>query len=217
MTDSSFDMGQQENRGTAGVSPATINHFSKQASTYQARSMRIPWSWMRAHELSAVRSLLGDISGIDILELGAGAGFYTRELIRSGARHVCAVDVSEAMLATLPNGPITPVLSDAATFRLEKRFPVLISIGMLEFAADPLAVLTNAYRHAEDNARFVLLVPRSTILGHLYQIYHRAHAVEIRLFDCERFEDDVSRSGWHVCKMIRVIPFSLAVVLHRNR
>jgi SAM-dependent methyltransferase len=104
--------------------------------------------------------LLGDIAGLEVLELGAGAGFYTRELTRRGARQVWAVDISSAMLAALPAGRITPVLGDAAMIRLDRRFPVPLSTGMLEFVADPAAMLANAAHHAEASARFVILVPQ---------------------------------------------------------
>src|SRR5215510_3846976 len=73
-------------------------YFASKASGYRSRSARIPWLWLRTRELRAVRSLLGDIAGADVLELGAGVGFYTEELIRRGARHIWAVDMSAAML-----------------------------------------------------------------------------------------------------------------------
>src|SRR2546423_5017317 len=63
-------------------------YFSGRASDYQARSTRFPWVWIRSRELTRVGSLLGDIAGLEVLELGAGAGFYTRELTRRGARQV---------------------------------------------------------------------------------------------------------------------------------
>jgi hypothetical protein len=55
------------------------DYFSGRASDYQAHSTRFPLAWIRARELTAVRSLLGNIAGLDVLERGAGAGFYTRE------------------------------------------------------------------------------------------------------------------------------------------
>ena len=50
-------------------------------SEYQARSTRFPWAWIRAREFTAVRSRLGNVAGLDVLGLGAGAGFYTREMM----------------------------------------------------------------------------------------------------------------------------------------
>src|SRR5882672_9265378 len=125
--------------GAANASDRAVEYFSGQAAGYQARSMRPPWAWIRAREARAVRSFLGDVSGLDVVELGAGAGFYTREILRMGARHVWAVDISAAMLAELPRGSVTPVLGDAATVRLGRRVSVLLCSGLLEFVPDRAA------------------------------------------------------------------------------
>ena len=190
-------------------------YFSGRASDYQARSTRFPWVWIRARELARVGSFLGDITGLEVLELGAGTGFYTRELTRRGVRQVWAVDISSAMLAALPADRITPVLGDAATVRLDRAFPVLLSTGMLEFVDDAAAVLANAAHHAEIGARFVILAPQATILGHLYRVFHRSHGIDIRLFDQSWFETFAPRSGWQVHTIASVAPFSIVVRLHR--
>src|SRR5262245_53734344 len=108
--------------GVVDAPKRVAEYFSLRAGDYAAQSARFPWAWVRAHERRAVRSLLGDITGADVLELGTGAGFYTRELIRAGARHVWALDISPAMLAALPSGPVTAVLGRAETIRLDRRF-----------------------------------------------------------------------------------------------
>jgi SAM-dependent methyltransferase len=192
------------------------DYFAGKAPGYRSRSTRIPWAWVRTGELRAVRSLLGDIAGADVLELGAGAGFYTEHLILSGAHHVWAVDTSSAMLECLPAGPVTPVHGDAAVIRLERHFPVLVSTGMLEFVKDPEAVLGNAARHAEPGARFVILAPHRGFLGHLYRRFHRSHGFDIHLFDAAWFSAAAPRCGWRVAAAVRVAPFSLAVRLSRR-
>jgi SAM-dependent methyltransferase len=191
------------------------DYFSAQASDYQCRSTRFPWSWTRRREADAVRSLLGDVAGADVLELGAGAGFYTRELMRCGARHVWAVDISAAMLARLPTGPVTAVPGDAVTVRLDRLFPVLLCAGMLEFVPDPLAVLANAARHAEVGARFVVLVPRPNLAGTMYRRFHRAHGFGIHLFDRSWLETAAPQAGWSLSAIVGVRPFSLAARLRR--
>jgi SAM-dependent methyltransferase len=190
-------------------------YFSAQARDYQSRSQRVPWAWARAREANAVRSLLGEVAGFDVAEFGAGAGFYTGALLSWGARRVWAVDISSPMLASLPAGAITSVLGDAATVQLGRSFPILVSAGMLEFVADPEAVLANAARHAEAGARFVILVPRASVLGHAYRRFHQGHGVAIRLFDRAWFETAAPRAGWSLSTAIPVLPFSLAVRLQR--
>jgi SAM-dependent methyltransferase len=212
----STDRNELRHWDASGPSAKVVAHFSQRASDYQTKSSRFPWAWVRASELAAIRGLLGDVEGAEVLELGAGAGFYTRDLVRRGALHVWAVDVSEAMLAMLPSGPITPVLGDAETIRLSRRFTLLISTGMLEFVRDPSAALANAAYHAEPGARFVLLVPRASLLGRLYRRFHRAHGLRIHLFDRNWFETAAAQTGWLVRSVVRVPPFSLAVRLVRT-
>jgi SAM-dependent methyltransferase len=204
-------------RGLGAAKPALRvgEYFSGRASDYQARSTRFPWAWIRARELTAVRSLLGDVARLDVLELGVGAGFYACELTGRGARQIWAVDISSAMLAALPAERITPILGDAATIRLGRRFPVLLSTGMLEFVHDPAAVLANAAHHAEPGARFIILAPQANILGYLYRWFHRSHGIDIHLFDRTWFETIAPRSGWQVHRVARVLPFSFVVRLHR--
>jgi SAM-dependent methyltransferase len=209
------DRNKLQHWGASDASAKVVEYFSQQASDYQTKSSRLPWAWVRARELAAIRGLLGDVQGGEVLELGAGAGFYTRDLVWQGARHVWAVDMSDAMLAMLPSGPITPVLGDAETIRLSRRFTLLISTGMLEFVRDPSAALANAAYHAKPGARFVLLVPRASVLGRLYRRFHRAHGVAIHLFDRTWFETAAPRTGWLVQSIVRVLPFSLAVRLVR--
>src|SRR6266446_9999925 len=111
------DNGSAAMRDPGAASPTlrVREYFSARASDYYARSTHFPWSWIRARESAAVQSLLGEVAGLDVLELGAGAGFYTRDLTRRGARQIWAVDISDAMLAALPADRVKPVLGDAAT------------------------------------------------------------------------------------------------------
>jgi SAM-dependent methyltransferase len=211
----SADRNELRHWDASDASAKVVAYFSQRACDYQTKSSRLPWALVRAPELAAIRGLLGDVEGAEILELGAGAGFYTRDLVRRGALHIWAVDMSDAMLAMLPSGPITPVLGDAQTMQLSKRFKLLISTGMLEFVRDPSAALANAACHAEPGACFVLLVPRAGVWGRLYRRFHRAHGLRIHLFDRNWFETTAPPTGWLVQSIVRVLPFSLAVRLVR--
>jgi SAM-dependent methyltransferase len=202
--------------GVAKALDRVGDYFSARAIDYQARSTRFPWAWVRTRELNAVRSLLGDVAGLDTLELGAGTGFYTRELVRCGARHVWAVDLSEAMLANLPGGPITPVLDNATAIQLGRYCPVILSAGMIEFVTEPARVLANAAEHTETGARFIILAPRDNMFGQLYRRFHRSHGLDVHLFDQGWFETHAPRSDWRVAAIVPVPPFSLAVRLHRQ-
>jgi SAM-dependent methyltransferase len=87
--------------------------------------------------------------GAEILELGAGAGRITHELVALGHR-VVAVDNSSAMLA-LVRGAET-VLADLATLDLGRRFPVVVLAS--NFINDPGSATRRSY--LESCARHVL-------------------------------------------------------------
>lgn len=49
-------------------------------------------------ETYSLFQITGDITGLNILELGCGEGFYTRKLKEAGAEYVTGVDASHAMI-----------------------------------------------------------------------------------------------------------------------
>src|SRR5271166_3544140 len=52
-----------------------------------------------AQEWPALRALLPDLSGRNVLDLGCGFGWFCRWARQQGAAHVLGIDVSEKMLA----------------------------------------------------------------------------------------------------------------------
>src|SRR6266542_7116134 len=52
-----------------------------------------------APEWPALRALLPDLRGLDVLDLGCGFGWFCRWGRQQGAAHVVGIDVSERMLA----------------------------------------------------------------------------------------------------------------------
>lgn len=187
-------------------------YFDAASRSYAARGEAWPWSWLRRREEAAVFDLLGPVRGCEILELGCGAGYYTRRLIsRGGARHVVAVDIAPGMVRQLPAEGVTGIVGDACAVELDRKFPVILSAGLLEFLEDPAALFQNARRHAMPGARLVVLAPGRGFFGALYRLYHRSHRVEARLFA----EGDIRRlagqSGWRIAQVRKVWPFALVV------
>jgi SAM-dependent methyltransferase len=191
-------------------------YFSDVAAGYHAASEGRVWGAVRRREARAVEALLGPLEGRDVLELGCGAGFYTRRLLARGARHVHAIDVSERMLAQLPGERVTPILGDAAAVDAGRRFDVMLSAGMLEFVPDPAAALRNAARHAAPGARLVILYPTRSVLGGLYRRFHRRHGLSISLFDRPGIEELARASGWLLETIVRAGPYSATARLVRG-
>jgi len=145
-----------------------------------------------------------------ILDLGAGAGFYTRLFLARGAREVTAVDSSPGMVEMLCAPGIIPILSDAATVSLESRFKRIVCAGLLEFVQEPEAVLANARRLASDHAWLVVLVPGSGLGGRAYRLFHRRHGIRIRLFSRDRLAELARETGWELRATVSAGPLAIA-------
>jgi SAM-dependent methyltransferase len=175
----------------------TTAYFNRQAAGYQTASTRGAWSWLRSSESRAVLALVGPVDGAAILELGCGAGFYTRALLARGAAHVWAIDRAAQMLRALPAERVTPVLGDAATVTLGRAFSLIVAAGIFEFAA-PGAVLANAAAHASPHARLVVLYSASTLAGRALRAFHAGHGVDVRLYTRSEFDAAALASGWRI-------------------
>jgi SAM-dependent methyltransferase len=175
----------------------TTDYFNRRAASYQTASSRGLWSWLRSRESHAVLALAGRVDGDEVLELGCGAGFYTRALLACGAVHVWAVDRAAEMLRALPRDGVTPVLGDAATVTLGRTFTLIVAAGIFEFVA-PARVLANAAAHAAPGARLVVLYSAPTIAGRAFRAFHAGHGVDARLYARAEFDEAALSSGWSI-------------------
>lgn len=157
------------------------------------------------------RAVLGLASPVParVLELGCGAGDYTRRLLAAGAIEVVAVDRSPAMLRRAAGEGVRQVQCDAADLRLDDTFPLVFSAGMLEFVPDAAAVFAVAAAHAAPDAALVLFVPVVGLAGERYRAWHASHGVDVRLFDEAALRDLGAASGWQMTSTRRVWPFGL--------
>lgn len=191
------------------------DHFSTVADGYQKASTGVVWGLVRRRETAAVFTLLGHLTGKDVLELGCGAGFYTRHLLANGARHVWAVDISQPMLDQLPKTGVTPLLADAAAVDPGRTFATMLSAGMLEFVPDPGQALRRAADLAEPDARLVVLYPTVSMLGRAYRRFHARNGLSIGLFDERSLSALASANGWQLAQTTTAGPYSKASLLVR--
>jgi ubiquinone/menaquinone biosynthesis C-methylase UbiE len=192
-------------------------YFTGVASTYQAASNSALWSLVRRREAIRLMSLIGDVQGRDVLELGSGAGFYTRMLQERGARHIVAVDLSARMLDELPRHGITPIVGDATRVNPGRKFTHLLSAGMLEFVPRPHDVLANAARFAEPGAVFAILAPSRSLLGRGYKRFHARHGLQIGLFDRDILARLAEGTGWKIDSVQPAGPYSICARLIRSK
>lgn len=207
---------QQESDPNSRAFKANVRwYFQNRAADYDDRSRRLPWRILRAREAGRVKSLLGDMTGEDVLEFGCGAGYYTRLLLELGARHVWAVDQSAEMLAQLPLSNVTPVEKDVVDFSIERKFDRAFSAGLLEFVPSPPDVLANLAKHVRPGGTMTILFPVRNFAGMLYKRYHLNHGIPIHLFSREDMAGMAGRANWEFGKSKRCGLFALVANLHR--
>ena len=158
-------------------------YFDDQADNYQSRSKTSFWSILRHREESAVLMALRSFPGMTCLELGCGSGYYTFVLMRLEPSRLMAVDFSYKMLSCLKIPGVLRVRADIQKFSVKTPFDRVLCAGALEFLPDPDAFFYNVKNILSPNGLLILLLPRKSLAGRIYQTFHRSHGVKIRLFD----------------------------------
>lgn len=187
---------------------SVLAYFRQQASDYRAASATGLWAWQRQREAAAVAALAGEVEDRPMLDLGCGAGFYAARLADAGARPVVAVDAAPEMIAAIADSRVETLIADATHVSLDRQFHLVVLAGLLEFVAEPAAVLANARHHLTQGGRIVTLVPQYNAAGYLYRQFHRRHGFTITLYDRAGFAALAERAGLTVVKSRAVLPFS---------
>lgn len=118
-------------------------------------------------ERAGVVAACGDVTGLDVLDLACGTGFYTRVLGQLGARRVLGVDLSPAMIeaarqaqraADGASARIDYQVQDASCLPVLGSFPLITAVWLLNYATDErglTAMLRSVRRNLADDGRFV--------------------------------------------------------------
>jgi|SRR4029453_9581906 SAM-dependent methyltransferase len=91
-------------------------------------------------ELPSVYQILGDVTGLCVLDLACGTGYYAKELRRRGAARVVGVDLSEDMIrATRSQEEAEPLgveymVGDAGALEHLGDFDIVTGIHLLHYA-----------------------------------------------------------------------------------
>ncbi|MDQ6944106.1 MAG: class I SAM-dependent methyltransferase [Candidatus Eremiobacteraeota bacterium] len=135
-----------------------------------------------AYERPAVREVLGDVYGLDVLDAGAAAGEHSAWLATQGAR-VVALDASEAMvdLARARLGGAATVLRADLAQPLplsSASFDVVLSSLTLHYLEDWLPALREFARVLRPGGRLVLSTHHPALTDDPAEDYHAVRLVE---------------------------------------
>lgn len=113
------------------------------------------------YDRPALLAMLGDVSGLSVLDAGCGPGLYAEELIKRGAT-VVGVDASAQMirLARDRNGDSAAFrvhdLEQPLTWAADRSFDRVVMALVLHHLHDPRAVLREFHRVLREDGRLVL-------------------------------------------------------------
>ena len=131
------------------------------AEQYQ-RSKQAPW---RVHiEAHTLLGLVGNLQGLDVLDVACGEGFYTRRLHQQGAARVTGIDLSAGMIALAQEQEqrhalgITYTVVDACDLPYINRFDLVAAAYLLNYAPDRTvlqAMCNGIARSLKPGGRFI--------------------------------------------------------------
>ena len=111
-------------------------------------------------ETPALLSLLPDLTGKAVLDLGCGCGAHCMEYARRGARRVLGVDISEKMLSAARRENAHPrveyrrmAMEDIA--ELDERFDIVVSSLAIHYVEDYAGLVRQVYALLNPGGAFV--------------------------------------------------------------
>jgi SAM-dependent methyltransferase len=121
-----------------------------------------------ALELPVIHDLIGDVRGLDFLDLGCGDGRFGKALLAAGASSYTGIDGSKNMVAAakkeLEGTDATAVHADIRTWPFPQQgADRVISRLVLHYIADVAAVFRDVHSALRPNGRFVFSVEHPVI------------------------------------------------------
>ncbi len=144
-------------------------------------------------EIPALFSLLPDLQGKRVLDLGCGFGEHCMEYVKKGAEKVVGIDISEKMLEVAGRENVAPQIEYLhmpmeEIGKLTGRFDVVISSLAFHYVEDFSGVVRDIYRLMTEGGTFVFSQenPLNTCFsgnGSRWTRYENGHKLYVNLAD----------------------------------
>jgi len=121
-------------------------------------------SFRKCIEEYTLYQLVGDVSGLKMLDLACGEGIYTRKLKQRGAAEILGVDLSKEMIALAEEAEAQAPLDckylvhDVLTLHSSEEYDIVMGMYLLNYATckEELHQFCKiAYQHLKSGGRFV--------------------------------------------------------------
>jgi SAM-dependent methyltransferase len=121
---------------------------------------RKPDAFYRILDWPAELSVLGDVTGLDVLDVGCGSGAKSVELLERGASSVTGVDLA-GRFVPMEDPRLTLIQADLSDLGevpaiAGRRFDRIVFLQSLAYARDQVATLAAARRHLNDDGFIVI-------------------------------------------------------------
>ena len=168
---------------TDAPKPIALEAYEKLARGYAAIAETKAENGYNEHP--AIRSKIGEVAGLSVLDAGCGPGFLTRDLLEGGAARVVAFDVSPSMVEITRErvGDRAEVFIGDLARPLalnDDSFDMIVSSLAIDYVRDWTVPLAEFHRLLKKNGRFVFTVQHP--MG-AYEWYKPASAFGVHL--CE--------------------------------
>jgi len=152
------------------------------------------------HQAANLASFVGDLRGVNVLDLGCGQGFLTKTLLDRGASAIWAVDISLPYLSRLTgDSRIRPVCANAENLPFKSAFDVAVSTDVMEHVLNVGAYLFSLNHALKPGGRVFIRVPlRENLLAYAPQLGCRYRFVHLRTFDKTLLREALVGAGFRV-------------------
>tara|TARA_Y100001960_G_C14645021_1_gene812879 strand:+ start:562 stop:1155 length:594 start_codon:yes stop_codon:yes gene_type:complete len=192
------------------------SYFNQQAEKYLELSDKGFWAFMRKKEREAVIKSLEPFERMKCLDLGCGAGYYTKILLEFSPSLVVGVDRSFNMLNQINQKNIIRVQADIQTVAFSKPFDRVLCAGALEFLEGVGPFLKNVKFFLAKDGLMTILLPKIGVLGFIYKIFHWSHSVRVNLFSHRNLENKLNFYGFKLKEVTCPTPMTyLLKIVHK--
>ena len=111
-------------------------------------------------EIPELFKLIGDVTNLNVLDLGCGTGGHDRKLIELGANRVLGIDLSNNMINEAKNNTNTDkieyrVMSMSNIDNISEKFDLVVSSLAIQYIEDYDTLCKNVYNLLNEGGRFV--------------------------------------------------------------
>ena len=184
-----------------------IKYFSKKSHLYEKKSNTFPWKYIRLNEVQKFMKVMPKKKFLMGLDLGCGAGFYTK-ILKNYCNKVIAVDYSHNMLKNIKDNEIIKIKTNANKLRLNKKFDIIICLGIFEFNKNYNQIFKTIKLHSDYKTNILMMIPYKNFFSLFYFIFHKLNNISLNIYS-EKNLINLIKKNFIIKEIVFTFPFSI--------